>query len=476
MIQVNLITELEKHKNIAYLGDLHDFDIIPLSEDQKSYIQFQFENNKPFAALNLYGQYLFFINFQDNILKNNKETARVRGDKLCSFLNSAKQDSLIVIGAEAEDEIVLSFLEGMILGNYQFLKYFKEPDKKESTVKEVSLIHSQMTEEKLTELKNLCEAVYLCRDLANEPFSGLNALQLSENIETASKKAGFDLKIYHKDAIREMGMGGLLAVNKGSEHPPVLNVMEWKPENPINYKPIILVGKGIVFDSGGYSIKPTKNSMDLMKFDMAGAAAVIGAMYAISANQIPVHLIAVVPATDNAVDAKSYVPGDVIKMHNGLFVEVLNTDAEGRLILADALSYIQKFDPELVIDLATLTGSAAIALGTEASVVMGTADKDCFEHLKNSGKEVYERVVEFPFWDEYKDMLKSTIADIKNIGGREAGAITAGKFLEYFTDYPWIHVDIAGPAMLSKKNAYRTAGGSAYGVRLLYEYIKTFKF
>ena len=162
-------------------------------------------------------------------------------------------------------------------------------------------------------------------------------------------------------------------------------------------------------------------------------------------------------------------------MHNGLFVEVLNTDAEGRLILADALSYAQKDDPELVIDIATLTGSAAVALGTEAAVVMGTADDTIFNRLEKSGEDVYERVVRFPFWDEYKEMLKSDIADIKNIGGREAGAVTAGKFLEYFTAYPWIHIDIAGPAMLSKKSSYRTVGGSGYGVRLLYDFLKNYE-
>ena len=209
-----------------------------------------------------------------------------------------------------------------------------------------------------------------------------------------------------------------------------------------------------------------------MKFDMAGAAVVAGAMSAIADNNLPIHIIALIPATDNAVDAKSYVPGDIIKMHNGLFVEVLNTDAEGRLILADALSYAQKYNPELVLDLATLTGAAAYCIGIHGSVVMGTAENKIFEKLEKSGETVYERIVRFPFWDEYNEMLKSGIADLKNIGGSEAGAITAGKFLERFTEYPWIHIDIAGPSILSKKRAYRTEGGSAYGVRLLYEYFK----
>jgi len=210
-----------------------------------------------------------------------------------------------------------------------------------------------------------------------------------------------------------------------------------------------------------------------MKLDMAGAASVIGAFYAIAKNKLPVNIIGLIPSTDNLVNSQAYVPGDIIKMHNGLFVEVLNTDAEGRLILADALSFAQNYEPELVIDLATLTGSAAVAIGTYGAVVMGTADESNFDSIIQSGNNVYERLVRFPFWDEYGELLKSSIADLKNIGGSEAGAVTAGKFLEHFTNYPWIHIDIAGPAILEKNDSYRTAGGSAFGVRLLYDFFKT---
>ncbi len=474
-IKINLNKDTKKNDNIVFIGDIKDFKAFELTGDQKKYIEDQFKNDKSIVTINQYNSFIYFINFTDKIVKNKKEIAGKIGSKLVSIVDSYKQTSVSIIETNSNFEVLYAFIEGIVLGNYKFIKYYKDIKSKKSSLNSINIISSSVNKNNIDELQNILKAVYITRDLANEPFSGLNAIQLADRIIELGKKSGFKVTVFDKEKIAERKMGGLLAVNKGSEEPPTFSIMEWKPDNAKNSKPIILVGKGIVFDTGGYSIKPTKNSMDMMKFDMAGAAAVIGTMYAVSKNKLPLHIIALIPATDNAVDAKSYVPGDVIKMHNGLFVEVLNTDAEGRLILADALSYAQKDDPELVIDLATLTGSAAVALGTEAAVVMGTADDTIFSKLEKSGEDVYERVVKFPFWDEYKEMLKSNIADIKNIGGREAGAVTAGKFLEYFTEYPWIHIDIAGPAMLSNKSSYRTVGGSGYGVRLLYDFLKNYE-
>ena len=248
--------------------------------------------------------------------------------------------------------------------------------------------------------------------------------------------------------------------------------MEWKPENAVNGKPIVLVGKGVVYDTGGLSLKPTKGSMDSMKADMGGAAAVIGTIAAVAKNKLPLHVVALVPATENRPDGLAYAPGDVIKMMSGLTVEVLNTDAEGRMILADALHYAKRYEPELVVDAATLTGAAAIAIGRQGVVAMGNAEQNEIEELKVSGDTVFERIAQFPFWDDYSELLKSDIADCKNIGGREAGAITAGKFLEEFTDYPYIHLDIAGPAFIDSPSYYRGKGGTGVGVRLLYNFIK----
>jgi len=235
-----------------------------------------------------------------------------------------------------------------------------------------------------------------------------------------------------------------------------------------------LIGKGVVYDTGGLSLKPTKNSMDLMKTDMAGSAAVVGAMYAIAKNKLPCHVIALVPATDNRPGGNAYAPGDVVTMYNKMTVEVLNTDAEGRMLLADALSYSNKYKPELVIDVATLTGSAAAAIGTQGIVTMGNANQATMAKLKTSGNDVYERIAEFPFWDEYRDDLKSDIADLKNLGSGYAGAITAGKFLEHFTNYPYIHLDIAGPSRMDKPSGYLSKGGTGVGVRLLYDFVSNF--
>ncbi len=467
-------TNLPKGTNIFY-GNPEDYSKFLQDEKHTSYIKAQFEKNKNIAEINLYDSKLYFINSEDKTISCEKEKIRKVGSDMNAVLNSDKIDEAHLIDVSNNAEAMYDFAEGLVLANYRFIKYFKEQEKKEASLKTLNIYSDALKEEALQELKNLTSAVYFARDLANEPYSGLNSVEFADILLKEGTKSGLKVSVLNKDVIEQEGMGGLLAVNKGSAIPPTFSILEWKPDNAVNTKPYVLVGKGIVFDSGGYSIKPTKNSMDLMKFDMAGAAAVAGAMKAIAENKLPVHVLALIPATDNAVDAKSYVPGDVIKMHNGLFVEVLNTDAEGRLILADALSYAKRYEPELVFDLATLTGAAAYCIGTEASVIMGTADKAMFEKLEQSGNNVYERVVKFPLWNEYKEMIKSDIADIKNIGGSEAGAITAGKFLECFTEYPWIHIDIAGPSIMSKQSAYRTKGGSAYGVRLLYDFFKNLK-
>jgi leucyl aminopeptidase len=276
----------------------------------------------------------------------------------------------------------------------------------------------------------------------------------------------------NKKQIEALKMGGLLGVNKGSIDPPTFTIMEYKPKNAKNKKPIVLVGKGVVFDTGGLSLKPTPGSMDEMKCDMAGGAAVVGAIYAIAANKLPVHVVALVPATDNRPGGNALCPQDVITISDGTTVEVLNTDAEGRLILADALVYAKKYKPELVIDLATLTGAAVRSIGTYASAVMATADQKVVNNLMDSGFEVWERLIQFPMWKEYGEEMKSDVADLKNLGGAFAGQISAAKFLEHFTDYPWIHIDIAGPAYQNAAQAYRTKGGVGVGVRLLYDFIK----
>jgi leucyl aminopeptidase len=305
----------------------------------------------------------------------------------------------------------------------------------------------------------------------NEPLSYLTAVQLSSEIQQMGEEAGFTVEVFNKKKIESLKMGGLLAVNKGSVDPPTFSILTWKPDGAVNARPIILVGKGVVFDTGGLSLKPTNDSMDYMKCDMGGAAAVAGAIYSVAKNDLPVWVIGLIPATDNRPDGNAYVPGDVVTMYNGTTVEVLNTDAEGRMILADALSYAKQYDPEVVIELSTLTGSAQAAIDKYGIVGMGNASREVMNQLKESGLYSGERIAEFPFWDEYKEQLKSDIADLKNIGGKYAGAITAGKFLEHFTDYPYIHLDIAGASFNKLPHNYRGKGGSGVGVRILYHYL-----
>ena len=317
-------------------------------------------------------------------------------------------------------------------------------------------------------------SVYKARDLVNEPASYLTATKLAEEAEQIGKEVGLKVNVFCKEEIQQMGMGGILAVNQGSTEPPTLTSMEWNPTNAVNKKPIVLIGKGVVYDSGGLSLKPTENSMDEMKCDMAGAATVINTIGMLAHMNTPLHVIALIPATDNRLSANSYAPSDVITMHNKKTVEVMNTDAEGRLILADALSYATQFDPELTITVATLTGSAVRAIGENAAVIMGNASQHLFQQLIESGNKTHERVVQFPFWDDYADELKSEVADMKNIGSNLAGSITAGKFLEKFAPKNFIHIDIAGTAFYTKPRNYYTTGATGYGVRLLVEFLKNY--
>ncbi|MDC1069034.1 M17 family metallopeptidase, partial [Candidatus Kapabacteria bacterium] len=251
------------------------------------------------------------------------------------------------------------------------------------------------------------------------------------------------------------------------------SIMEYKPKNAKNSKPIVFVGKGVVYDTGGLSLKPTANSMDFMKSDMGGSALVAGLTLAIAKAKLPYHIITLVPSTDNRPSGNAYAPGDVIKMYSGLTVEVLNTDAEGRMILADALHWAKRYKPEIVIDAATLTGAASRAFGANGLVAMGNVDDSIINNLKTSGFKTHERVCEMPFWDDYAEQLKSNIADMKNIGGPEGGSITAGKFLEKFTDYPYLHLDIAGPTFNHKKDSYRGLGATGFGIRLLFDFLKS---
>jgi leucyl aminopeptidase len=444
-----------------------------LTDDEIDFVRKEHRLKRNVIEVNRYKNRLIVV--YSELLGNKSkrlENCRKYGNETQLLLNKAKVERAVVFPIAAQKEETFAFTEGLLLGNYQFLKYFQDAKKKENSLNQVDLYAAEISEEEIGELSIIIEAVYQTRDLINEPLSFLTASRFAEEMKNMAMESKAKVEVFNKKKIETLKMGGLLAVNKGSIDPPTFTVMQWKPKKAVNAKPYVLVGKGVVYDTGGLSLKPS-NYMDTMKCDMSGGAAVAGAMYAIAKAKLPVHVIGLVPATDNRPDGNAYVPGDVITMHDGSTVEVLNTDAEGRMILADALSYAKQYDPELVINIATLTGAAARAIGPQGMVGLNAKAESEFEQLKKSGDLVNERIVEFPMWDDYKEMLKSEIADQKNIGGVDAGAITAAKFLEHFTDYPFIHLDIAGPAFLPKKDSYRGVGGTGVGVRLFFDFIKS---
>lgn len=434
-------------------------DIHPLAQEvAKSFL----EGKEELEYLKLGSQFIFLV--KDDL---SNEKLRIAGNTVRTKL--PKDATKVTISGKKDTALFLA--EGLVLSNYQFLKYFKDADSKKYQLASVEVI-GKFEKDQIQKLNNILKSVYWTRDMVNEPVSYLTATQLATEIQKLGEEANFSVQVLEKSKIEALKMGGLLAVNKGSIEPPTFTIIEYKPKNARNKKPLVLVGKGVVYDTGGLSLKPTAGSMDLMKSDMAGAACMAATIYAAALNQLDVHMVGLIPATDNRPGLNAYAPGDVVHMYDGTTIEVLNTDAEGRMILADALAYASKFNPELVIDAATLTGAAVVAIGTKASCMMGNAKQKVLDKLIEAGNDVHERVVQLPFWDEYKDDLKSSVADMKNIGSRCAGMITAGKFLEHFVKAPYVHIDIAGPSFLEAPENYKGKGGTGVGVRLLHEFIE----
>ncbi|MFW6223019.1 MAG: leucyl aminopeptidase family protein [Bacteroidota bacterium] len=445
------------------------------TEAEQQYISSCINRKKFHIPINKYDKWIFLviISKPEKDKNDHIEGLRRTGHQVFEATGEITDNNIFLTTLKVEKEELMAFAEGFILSSYTF----DEHKKKEEDTPGINSLYvksESFGESEKNELLHLSQGIFLARDLVNQPLNYLSATQLAEEAYQRGHEAGVKVNILDKEQISALGMGGLLAVNKGSIDPPTFTIMEWKPESPVNAQPVVLVGKGIVYDTGGLSLKPTPNSMDYMKSDMGGTAAVIASVYATALEKLPVHVIGLIPSTDNRPDGNAYVPGDIITMHDKTTVEVMNTDAEGRMVLADALSYARKYNPSLVIDIATLTGSAAMAIGKYGIVGMGNAKQEIIDQISESGNNTNERVVWFPFWDEYKELLKSTVADLKNIGGREAGAITAGKFLEHFTSYPYIHLDIAGGGWVKEQYNYRGTGGTGIGTRLIFNFLKNF--
>lgn len=393
-----------------------------------------------------------------------------RSSKATSVVLSALDSSVEQV---SDYETVHSLLEGAVLGAYKFDKYLTQ-DKKNSQINTYTValegVKSAIGRRAARDAQLLCEAVYLTRDLSNAPANEIYPEALADIAAKMARKYHVRARILDEKQIRKLKMGGLLAVNSGSARPPRFITLEYKGK-PTSRNWYAIVGKGITFDSGGISLKPAAG-MGEMKMDMSGAAAVIGTIQALASLKIPVNVVALAPSTENLPGGSAYKPGDIVTTMSGITIEVDNTDAEGRIILSDGLYYARRYRPKAIIDLATLTGACVVALGQHTTGMFGTSD-DVMAQLKEAGEKTYERVWQMPIYEEYEKQIKSDIADVKNVGGRWAGAITGALFLKKFAgDYPWVHLDIAGTAMLEEATDYSPKGGSGVGVRLLTQFFK----
>jgi leucyl aminopeptidase len=366
--------------------------------------------------------------------------------------------------------------EGILLAGYRYDRFLGEKARADRTLPQtVSLLidssrEQPACEEALQRAQKLCRAVLLARDLVNTPGNIKSPGYLAEQARAAAAACTLSCKVLGLKELGEEGFGALLGVAQGSVREPRLIVLEHRGGEK-NLAPVALVGKGVVFDAGGISLKPAEK-MDEMKMDMAGGAAVIGTMLAAALLELPINLVGIVPAVENLPSGTAYRPGDILTSLSGQTIEVLNTDAEGRLILADALTYAKRYQPEMVIDLATLTGACIIALGHHATAVLGN-DQKLVDALLQAGQECGERLWQLPLWDDYDQQIKSEVADVKNTGGRPAGTITAAAFLKKFAgDFRWAHLDIAGTAWRDQDQPYIPRGGTGVGVRLLVAFLQ----
>jgi leucyl aminopeptidase len=374
----------------------------------------------------------------------------------------------------SEEELSESFITGFILGTYQFNEFKTLDRDKMKQVDTVILLGETAEEVRSIEKgaqagKIISEAVTRARDLVNGPANQITPTALVRACQEIARTRNMDIHVMDVGEAEAMGMGAFVAVAKGSHEPGKFITLEYNRDKGL--ETIALVGKGITFDSGGISIKPSER-MERMKDDMSGAAAVIGTMEAASRLQLPLHLVGIIPATENLPDGKAYKPGDILKSLSGQTVEVISTDAEGRLILCDALTYSLRYQPKAIIDLATLTGACVVALGDYVTGLFGN-DDDLVKRIEEASKKTGEKVWRLPIWDEYFDYIKSDSADFKNVGTRAAGAIIGGVFLNRFVQKsPWVHLDIAGPASIDKDQPYVPKGGTGVGVRLLVQLLR----
>ena len=410
----------------------------------------------------------------------NEERARQAAGISRSSLGSSQQKkiAMTIFGADNESETAKAQVEGFILSGYEFNKYktSKESDNNSVQISSLDLIKlkgsvANSLKRAVKTGKIFAESAMFARNLQIEPGSTATPTFLALQARNIARKSSrIKVTVFDRAKIKKLKMGAIVGVSQGSQEPPRFIILEYKGASP-KRKPIALVGKGITFDSGGISIKPSA-SMEEMKYDMSGAAAVLGVFHGLISLDIKENVIGVIPATENLPSGTALKPGDIVKTYSGKTIEIINTDAEGRLVLADSLAYaVKNFNPSTIIDLATLTGSVVVALSSHASAIIAN-NAELTKKLIRSGESTGERIWELPLWDEYRDQIKSDIADMKNIGSKGGGAITAAALLEKFVgDVPWAHLDIAGTAYISKSLPYSPKGPTGVGVRLLLDFL-----
>ncbi|OGP73311.1 MAG: hypothetical protein A2V86_16375 [Deltaproteobacteria bacterium RBG_16_49_23] len=376
----------------------------------------------------------------------------------------------------SEEELTEAFVTGLLLGLYQFNEFKTLEREKIKAIEELVLLGE--TDKKIQSIgegsrkgKVISEAVCMARNLVNGPSNQITPTLLAEKARQIARDHSMEIQALEVSEAEAMGMGAFSAVARGSQEPGKFIVLEYNKGKGLDT--IALVGKGITFDSGGISIKPSEG-MERMKDDMSGAAAVLGTMQAAARLELPLHLVCIIPATENLPSGKAYKPGDVLKTLSGQTVEVISTDAEGRLVLCDGLTYSLRYQPKAIFDIATLTGACVIALGDHVIGIMGNDDGllKKIEEASRTGEKVWR----LPLWDEYFDYLKSDTADFRNVGTRAAGTIIGGIFLSKFVEKtPWVHLDIAGPASIEKERPYIPRGGTGVGVRLMIQLLRDWK-
>jgi leucyl aminopeptidase len=400
--------------------------------------------------------------------------------KAAPVLRSAGAKDIIIyadgIGSDAE-EVAQALTEGSILGLYRFLRYkTNEETDRNKDIRTITILTEDAAS--VNALKKgvsigeiIAGSTVMARDMVNSPSADMTPSVVAAKAKEIAKEFGLKLQVFERKQMEKLGMGGLLGVASGTVQPPKFIILEYRHGGKSPF--VALVGKTITFDSGGISIKPAEN-MDKMKDDMSGGAAVLGAMRAAASLKLPLNIVGLLPATENMPSGSAYKPGDVLRTLSGQTIEIMNTDAEGRLVLSDALAYACRYKPAVIVDLATLTGACTIALGHEAMAMLGT-DEALKQQIRRAGEKTGERVWELPLWEEYYEQIKSDIADMKNTGGRAAGVITAAALLSKFVQkYPWVHLDIASTAWTEKDRPYTPKGGAGIGVRLMTQFLRDY--